>query len=123
MVPEQYRVKNHRDFATDESDGWNGYFLVPLSGNPARPKLQAVVLISDGLGWKHLSISLVNKKRTPTWEELQKVKEMFFEPDEWVVQFHPPKLEHVNNHDYCLHLWHSLAWPMPVPESFLVGFE
>lgn len=57
-------------------------------------------------GWEHVSVSPCNRKRAtpPTWAEMCEIKHMFFEDEEAVVQYHPPKSEYVNNHPYCLHL-------------------
>lgn len=57
----------------------------------------------EGRGWEHVSVS--HPSRCPTWEEMCKVKEMFWRDDETVVQFHPRKERYYNVHPYCLHLW------------------
>ena len=49
----------------------------------------ATVVVSWGCGWDHVSVSFTN--RTPTWEEMAEVKDMFFEPDEVCFQIHPAK--------------------------------
>ena len=54
-------------------------------------------------GWEHVSVSCVH--RTPTWDEMCKVKELFWADDETVLQFHPLKAEYINQMRYCLHLW------------------
>lgn len=82
------------------SEGMYGYFRI---GN--------LHVISSGLAsndckhgdWEHVSVSC--EDRCPTWEEMQRVKELFWRDDETVIQFHPPKSEYVNHHQYCLHLW------------------
>jgi len=51
------------------------------------------------------------------------VRDLFFEPDDWVVQFHPPAKEYVNNHPGCLHLWRPLDKPIPTPDSIMIGFK
>ena len=50
-----------------------------------------------------ISVSLVD--RCPTWQEMCGVKRRFFEPEDCVVQYHPPESTYVNDHPYCLHLW------------------
>ena len=77
-----------------------GMGLVFLNGIKAKP---ASIVFSWGEGWEHVSIAYTN--RTPTLEEMCKVKDMFWNEEECVVQFHPPKSEYVNVHPYCLHLW------------------
>ena len=61
------------------------------------------VRFSEGMGWDHISISL--RHRCPTWEEMCWVKNLFFDPDDVVMQLHPAKSQYVNYHPYCLHLW------------------
>ena len=53
--------------------------------------------------WDHVSVSLMT--RTPTWDEMCFVKELFFEDAECVVQFHPAKTDYVNLNENVLHLW------------------
>jgi hypothetical protein len=100
-------------YASDKSYGLTGMFLVPLpSGATAR------VLSSDGEGWDHVSISLAD--RCPSWEEMCHVKDLFFEEQECVVQYHPPRSEYVNLHPFCLHLWKPQG-ALPRPPRALVG--
>ena len=82
------------------------------------------VIWSYGGGWEHISID--GKKRMPEWEEMCFLKDMFFNDDECVVQYHPPKSEYVNNLKYCLHLWKPIeeyAGVLPMPPSILVGIK
>lgn len=53
--------------------------------------------------WEHVSVSLEN--RCPTWDEMCFVKDLFWEPEECVIQYHPPRSKYVNNHPYVLHMW------------------
>ena len=53
--------------------------------------------------WEHVSVSLID--RCPTWEEMCFVKDLFWNDDELVVQFHPPKSDYINCHPFVLHLW------------------
>lgn len=69
---------------------------------PAQREPMTVVWSFNG-GWEHVSVSY--SKRTPTWDEMCKVKDMFWNDNETVVQYHPPKSEYVNLHEHCLHLW------------------
>lgn len=80
------------------------------------------IIASDGspdIPWEHVSVSRTD--RCPTWEEMCHVKRMFWNDDECVVQFHPPTSEHVNNHNYCLHLWKPLGVTIPTPPAIAVG--
>lgn len=115
-VPNQYRIRSG-PFGSDASAGNNGAFFVPL--RPGRMPLK--IIASDGAGWEHVSVSLPD--RCPTWEEMARVKAMFWDADDCVVQFHPPASEYVNNHPYCLHLWRSTRHSFPMPDSLLVGYK
>ena len=76
------------------------------------------VVWSFGGGWEHVSVSL--RKRTPTWEEMCKVKEMFRRDDETVIQYHPKKSEYVNICETCLHMWRKCGEnPELPPEKFV----
>ncbi|MBR2140315.1 MAG: hypothetical protein IJ963_05600 [Phascolarctobacterium sp.] len=80
-------------------DSGNGIFLVRVKGK------RYYVVASDGGGWDHVSVSPTNGKEVPSWEVMCKIKEMFFEDEEEVVQFHPRKSEYINLCKTCLHLW------------------
>jgi hypothetical protein len=116
-TPENYRVI-FGPMASDVSYGNNGVFQIPLS---SRTRLQCIV--SDGEGWEHVSVVAYsdNKMRTPTWAEMCKIKDMFWNENECVVQFHPPKSEYVNNHPHCLHLWKPQQIIIPTPPKIMVG--
>lgn len=123
-VPNKYRVRTGW-LGTDDSIGNNGAFFVP--NGIGRAPLQ--VIASDGLvvpdehqalaGWEHVSVSLPD--RCPTWAEMCRIKELFWDDEDTVVQFHPPRSQYVNNHLYCLHLWRPLHAAIPLPPSILVG--
>ena len=83
----------------------------------------ASVIFSWGGGWEHVSISPLNKRIVPSWDEMCKLKDMFFLPEEWVVQFHPAESEYVNNMPNCLHLWRPINEKMPTPPSIFTGIK
>ncbi len=80
------------------------------------------VIASDGMEpevpWEHVSVSLPN--RCPNWPEMCFIKDLFFAPDEVVMQLHPAKSEYVNNHNYCLHLWRPINAEIPLPPVIAV---
>ena len=119
-VPEQHRIKSHSVLASDKSDGNNGAFRVPLSFTEF-----AFCIASDGMGWEHVSVHISRKGRTetPSWDEMCKIKSLFWDPEDCVVQFHPPKAEYVNNHKHCLHLWRPTDHNIPTPDSIMVGIK
>ena len=96
-------------------DHENGVFAINRKGVALR------VIASCGEGWDHISVSLRN--RTPTWEEMDRMKRLFFEDWEVAMQLHVPVDQHVNFHPYCLHLWrpHSLTFPIPLPPPIMVA--
>ncbi|MCR4532718.1 hypothetical protein NUV62_17465 [Acinetobacter venetianus] len=71
------------------------------------------------MGWEHVSVSL--PARCPTWEEMCFIKSLFWGEDDCVIQYHPPKSDYVNNHQYCLHMWRPIEQSLPTPPSFMVG--
>lgn len=51
----------------------------------------------------HISISRVD--RNPTWEEIKEVRNYFFNENEDVMMILPKKVDYINIHNYCFHLW------------------
>jgi len=121
-APEQYRFRGSHPFASTAADGNNGLFYVP---HPKITGYQFMVIISDGRGWEHVSVSLVSGskrvERCPTWAEMCYIKEIFFQDEEPAVQFHPPKSQYVSTHPYCLHLWKPTGAYLPLPDPIMVG--
>jgi len=112
-VPNRFRMRVGRS-GSDDSIGNNGAFLLKL------PRSQILfVIASDGLGWEHVSVS--RRDRCPTWEEMCQIKDIFWDEEDCVVQFHPPRSEYVNIHPNCLHLWRQAEVEFPMPDSILVG--
>ena len=111
-VPEKYRVTKGR-FGSDISYGNNGFFEVPFTNR------DAFVVASDGEGWEHVSVSFTS--RTPTWSEMCKIKDLFWDEGDVVIQYHPAKNQYVNNHPHCLHLWRPVHEQIPTPPRILVG--
>lgn len=104
-------------FASCPEHGFNGAFEIQVNGEMLR------IIASDGLGWQHVSVSKSGSTKCPNWEHMCRVKELFWGDDEWVMQFHPPKKDYVNNHPGCLHLWRPTQERMPVPDAILVGHK
>lgn len=99
---EQYRM--HHIPGSSECAGTNaGAFGVP--SKTALYLTQLNVIVGDGGGWDHVSVSVHGQKRCPTWEEMCQIKELFFRDDEWVMQLHPPKSENISYHPFTLHMW------------------
>jgi hypothetical protein len=86
---------------------------------------ELAIIASDGIdsdpalsGWQHVSVSLAS--RPPNWQEMNWVKEHFWNDDETVVQFHPKRSQYVNNHPNCLHLWRRTGADYELPPTLLV---
>lgn len=80
----------------------------------------ASVIWSNGGGWEHVSVAPYKRSHTPTWDEMCRLKDMFFHDDEVVVQFHPAKSDYVNRVPNCLHLWKPTEKELPTPPKIFV---
>ena len=113
------RAERYRDhggiFGSGPEDGVTGVYRVNCKSRTL------TVLVTEGFGWDHVSVSLPD--RCPTWEEMAFIKDLFFCDDEVVVQYHPRKREYIENHRFCLHLWRWQGGEFPTPPPELVGFK
>ena len=102
-----------------------GAFTIPHNGYHLR------IIASDEIGndtvscgWEHVSVHAYDpqfdKQRTPRWDEMCFVKDLFWEEDEAVIQIHPPKIDYVNTHDFVLHLWRPTKEKIPMPPKICV---
>lgn len=96
----------------------HGMFFLRCPATKAEIKVIATSGDDRHLPWEHVSASL--KHRCPTWDEMSWLKQLFWEDDDCVVQFHPPKSEHVNVHPNCLHLWRPKQLEVPRPPVEMV---
>lgn len=81
------------------------------------------VIWSIGAGWEHVSVAPYPKRITPSWDDMCRIKDIFWNDDEAVIQVHPPKAEYVSNVENCLHLWRCIYKKMVLPPSILVGVK
>jgi len=109
---EPYRIRKG-PLSSDDLHGNNGAFLIP---GPEGATLKVVV--SDGGNWDHVSVSRADK--TPSWDEMCFMKDLFFREDETVIQFHPAKENYVNFHAFCLHMWRPQFREIPTPPPIMV---
>ncbi len=115
----RHRIRSGQ-FASTSADGFNGAFGFAVTGEA---KL-VFCIASDGMGWQHVSVSFGPNRKTPSWEIMCKVKELFFEPEDCVIQLHPPESTYVNNHPGCLHLWRCTdGRQQPLPDRIMVGIQ
>jgi hypothetical protein len=110
---EKFRRPHPAGFSQNPGDPF-GWFEIPTI--PAGPKIrvQASAPIDEG-EFEHVSVSLAH--RCPTWEEMCKVKDLFWEAEDVVVQYHPAKSEYVNTCKTCLHLWRWTKGTFPQPNK------
>jgi hypothetical protein len=112
-VPSRYVPER---FCSNDSDGFNGMFRFGLDGHSIR------CIASDGMGWQHVSVSVEFSDKPPTWSTMCKIKDLFWDDEDVVVQFHPKKSEYVNFHPGCLHLWRCTdGREFPTPSPLMVG--
>lgn len=120
-VPEQYRVRSG-PMASYASDGNCGSFILSSTGSSR----VLSCIVSDGLGWEHVSVKAHKNNNTgtpriPTWTEMCRIKETFWDLEDVVMQLHPRASEYVNNHPSVLHLWRPTSGEIPEPPRLLVG--
>jgi hypothetical protein len=137
-VPEQYRFsKAAHPMTSDVSFGNNGVFLIPLKRPPGMmydPSFSKIKIIASDELWEHVSASypmITNSyrrtpssaylHRCPTWEEMCQVKALFWDPEDCVVQFHPPASQYINCHPFTLHLWRKVGSEFETPPGFMIG--
>lgn len=120
-VPHQFRVQDPRlPFIQNAANcpDFGAFMLPPKIGNRA-----ILAIASNGGGWEHVSVSIRQGKHcpAPTWEEMAYVKSLFWDDEDCVIEYHPPRSQYVNMFN-CLHLWRPTDREIPLPPSILVGF-
>lgn len=106
---------------------WAEVYRVHLQGYPLGDRCNGAfqfadgrsVIISNGGGWEHVSVS--RKGKLPTYDDMCRTKDTFWGEEDCVMQLHPPKSEYVNHHPYTLHLWCPIGQEIPRPPSIYVG--
>ena len=86
-------------------DGFNGIYVDPVE------RKNYFFVFSWGQGWEHLSVSQRNK--TPSWDIMCRIKNVFWGEDEVCVEYHPKKEDYVNLHPHCLHIWKEVGKEFP----------
>lgn len=106
-------------FASCPSWGPYGAFLVQGPCGAALNIVASGAEYDAAEGWEHVSVS--TPRRCPNWPEMAFVKGLFWDDEDCVIEFHPPKSTYVNNHPFCLHLWRPIDDHVRMPPSLLVG--
>jgi len=124
---EKFRMKA-KDGPFDSPAGARyGAFQIKMSGE------HYAVIADDGCGgeggdktgWEHVSVrALVDPtlrmSRIPTWREMCRIKSLFWNDDEVVVQYHVDGDEKIDVHPCVLHLWRPVDGVFPMPDSKMV---
>jgi len=123
-VPNQYRIKTG-PMGSDNSYDNNGAFEIPLNKLATSQKGAAYVIASDDEGWEHVSVHIHynGANFVPTWSTMCAMKDLFWDDEDCVIQFHPPKSEYVNHHKTTLHLWRQVGANIVTPPMLLVGIK
>ena len=77
-----------------------------------------VAIFSWGADWDHVSVRRLDG--VCTWNEMCWVKDLFFLPEECVMQLHPPKSKYINVYPHVLHLWRPQKADVPQPPIVIV---
>jgi hypothetical protein len=104
-------------FASQFGEPFGAFFVQ----GPCGAELKIIAADGQDTAWEHVSVS--TERRPPNWQEMSFVKDLFWQDEECVVQFHPPKSTYINNHPHCLHLWKPTATVIPLPPPILVGIK
>lgn len=89
-IPESieiYRYRSKGPWGSDTGDDF-GAFEIP---GPSGEDLKVIASPGDAsqdVPWEHVSVS--TRRRCPTWKEMCFIKDLFWEPEEAVMQLHPP---------------------------------
>lgn len=123
---EEIKMATGMSIKAEGEDGFTGV-VHPVEYKNGKTKIinkpgeNLVFIFSWGGDWEHLSVS--TQIKTPTWEQMQKMKEIFWGDDEVCMQLHPKKEDYVDNMPFCLHIWKPLKHKIPTPPSVMVGFR
>lgn len=96
---------------TTDADGFKGFFRFEIDEEIVR------CLATSDKGWQHVTVHIVGQDEPPTWKFLCQVKDLFWEPDDWVLQIHPPKNSKVHYQKGYAHLWRSISEIQPLPDE------
>lgn len=120
LFPDMERARCLLPGCDDPQDGPQGAFKI---SGPRGMELR--IIASDARDWdlarlplpkwEHVSVSLAG--RCPSWDEMEWVRDQFFEPTETVLQFSVPRAVHISHHPYCLHMWRPIGETIPLPPS------
>ena len=111
-APNIFRVRDGF-WESKDLDGNNGLFDIG----------KFLVQSSNKDGWEHVSVTLKDSTATPSWENMCYIKNLFWDAEDVVIQYHPKQSEYINLHPGCLHLWRPIDQEIPRPDPSLVSFR
>lgn len=114
-IDEIRKTRNLFIEAETDNAGMGGYYYDVISGK------NLSFIFSYQMGWEHLSVSMPSK--TPSWDQMCRMKDIFWNKDEACVEYHPKEEDYVNMHPHCLHIWKPTEEYLPTPPHILVGFK
>lgn len=114
---EKYRSKHPMGFQHEAGNNF-GWFKL-LSEYDRQWLMVMACERGPEIDWDHVSVSKENGK-TPNWREMCQVKDLFWDENDVVVQFHPKKKDYVNIAKNCLHLWCYRKAEFPIPPKWSV---
>ena len=106
-------ILKYRTLDAEQLGPEGGAGMITING------IRCSVVFSWGGGWEHVSITPFNGT-VPSWDDMCKLKRIFFDDDEAVMQIHPKKSEYVNIMKNCLHLWRPTDQEIPTPPTLFV---
>lgn len=115
LIDEIKATRNLFIEAEAPNDGMGGHYYDKESGKNLN------FIFSYQMGWEHLSVSMPS--RIPSWDQMCRMKDIFWNKDEACVQYHPKEEDYVNMHKHCLHIWKPTNEILPIPPHILVGFK
>lgn len=113
----KYRVRTGL-YGSDDSIGRHGAFDIPHPNGLVFFQSIATAGEIKPL-WEHVSVKAKNKGakdwRCPTWAEMCFIKDLFWEENETVIQYHVSGDDLINVHPAVLHLWKPVEVEIPMP--------
>lgn len=101
-TPEEIAISKRIIIEKNDKEGGYGYLVYGALKN-------CTVIWGRNEGGKHDHVSVAPTGRTPTWEEMCAVKDIFFTDEEECYQVFPKTSEYVNLKKTCLHIWRDTA--------------
>lgn len=98
-------------YATGTADGFNGLFHFRIAGVP----VQVHSTDSDPPAWRHVVVTLGSSTMVPSWNVVNRVRDLFFGPDSWVTVYLTPNDGPIQFQPGSIHLWQPLLEGLIVP--------